>query len=68
MKKTKISQVKAHLERGWSITSLDAFKKYNVTRLAAIIHELRHKDGMQIIDLNASTKANYSRYKMAERV
>lgn len=39
--------VKAHLERNGSITSMEAFRKYNITRISAIIYTLRHS-GMKI--------------------
>jgi predicted methyltransferase len=38
---TQKQQVIAHLEKYGSITSWEAIKKYNITRLAAIIFDLR---------------------------
>lgn len=37
-----------HLEEHGSITSFEAIKEYNITRLAAVVHTLRHKRGMDI--------------------
>lgn len=40
-KKTKTAMVLEHLQKHGSITSLEAFEKYRITRLAAIIYVLR---------------------------
>ena len=40
--------IKKHLKSGKTITSMQAFKDFGITRLAAIIFELRDKFGMTI--------------------
>ena len=48
MNKTKAIQF--HLIENGSITSWEAIKEYGATRLSAIIFNLRHKYGMNIIN------------------
>lgn len=48
--------IKKHLERGWTITSMQAFEKYGCTRLSAKIFDLRAK-GM-VIDSIPCTATN----------
>lgn len=48
MATTQLKMVLQHLKEHGSITSYDAFKMYGVTRLSAIIHTLRHKQGYSI--------------------
>lgn len=45
----KINSVRKHLLDGKSITQLQALRLYGSLRLAAIIHTLKHKQGL-IID------------------
>jgi hypothetical protein len=52
--------IKKHLQRGWSITPLQALNKYGCLRLAAYIHRLK-KEGLAIEDIS---KERYSRYKL----
>jgi len=52
---TKTGQVKAHLKRYGSITSLKAIEKYGATRLSAIIFNLRDK-GWDIKTIDISSK------------
>lgn len=40
-KPTQTAVILKHLQSGKSITSMEAFHRYNATRLAAIIHSLR---------------------------
>ena len=44
MKKSKHQKIKEHLESGRTITSWQAIQEYRVTRLSAIIFNLK-KDG-----------------------
>lgn len=46
----KTIAVKNHLENYGEITSLDAIKMFGATRLSAIIYNLRHNYGMNIIN------------------
>ena len=55
--KTKKQKIKEHLESGKSITSWEAIELYNVTRLAAIIFNLKEK-GWIIKTTNMSKKNN----------
>lgn len=41
--KTQKDLVLEHLERGWSITSLEAWDKYGISRLSDIILKLRRE-------------------------
>jgi hypothetical protein len=52
---TKHGQVKAHLIKKGSITSLDAINLYGATRLSAIIYNLRHNEGMTIVGDDVKT-------------
>ena len=73
MKKSKHQRIKEHLESGKSITSWEAIKEYNVTRLAAIIFNLK-KDGMKIESKDFTEKngygdiVKYTRYKCLDIV
>lgn len=50
--------IKDKLEKGYSITSKQAFEDYGVTRLAAIIFNLR-KSGMPIVTIDREAKDRY---------
>ena len=41
--------VLAHLQDKGNISSMEAIKLYGATRLSAIIHDLRHNDGYNIV-------------------
>ena len=64
---TQVGIVKEKLENGERITSMDAFK-LGITRLASIIHILRHTHGMPIITNKCQTinryghNTNYAEY------
>lgn len=63
MKQTE--QIYEYLAENGSITSLDAFKlDPPVTRLAAVVHTLRHKKGVPITTVNERTASGkvYARY------
>ena len=66
-KKSKVEKVLDALLKGGSITSMDAFRWFNVTRLSAIIFALRAR-GYQIAaepDIDADGKATkYVRYRL----
>lgn len=47
---SKTQRVINHLEKYGNITSLQAFQKWNATRLSAIIHTLRHKRDFDIVN------------------
>lgn len=62
-----------HLQKHGSITSYDAIKYYGATRLSAIIYDLRHEEGYDIVtDFEKVTtrygvKTKVARYKLNER-
>lgn len=41
------------------ITSFDAFKRFGITRLSAIIYDLRHKEGMDIVSIPETRRNRY---------
>lgn len=55
---TQLSIIKGKLENGERVTSMDAFA-LGITRLAAIIHSLRHDHGMDIITNRCHTINRY---------
>jgi hypothetical protein len=61
--KTQNEQIKAYLNKGKSITPLDALNKFGCFRLAARISDLRN-DGLKIVTKNVTkegkTFASYS--------
>ena len=66
-KKSKKDLVLIHLQMHGSITSWEAIEKFRATRLSAIIHTLRHKDGHNITsspEYNKTTGTNYDRYTL----
>tara|TARA_B110000444_G_C18780653_1_gene567247 strand:- start:888 stop:1127 length:240 start_codon:yes stop_codon:yes gene_type:complete len=59
----KTNEVRKHLLRNKTITSLQAFKMWNATRLSGIIYTLRHREMMDIESVD--TKINgtvFSKY------
>lgn len=58
-KMTKTKAVLLHLEEKGSITSWEAIKEYGATRLSAIIFQLRHRYGMNIINEWVDFKDRY---------
>jgi len=68
-KRRKISQeykVLWHMKNYGSITSMQAFRSYEITRLAAKVFELRRK-GYNIITLNETKNGTtYARYILKE--
>jgi len=73
MKKSKHQKIKEHLESGRTITSWQAIQEYRVTRLSAIIFNLK-KDGMRIESKDYAGKNNngdsirYTTYKYLDIV
>jgi len=66
MPKSQLKQIKEHLQWYDTITSWEAIQKYRITRLSAIIHTLRHEEGMNISSSNklAENGKNYAEYKL----
>jgi len=67
---TQKEMVYRHMQEFGSITSIEAFSAYGITRLAARVNELR-KDGIEIESNNETHKnryggvVTYSRYRLA---
>ena len=59
-----------HLVRNGSITSLEAFEKYRITRLAGIIHRIRKHTEVKTIILHGydayGNYYQYARYELKE--
>lgn len=67
MKTTKKDKVLAHLKSGKSLTPLEAFGVYKVTRLSGIVYDLR-AEGHRIeshVKLDAENQ-KYAQYKYVE--
>lgn len=58
-KTNKTIEIKKHLEKNKSITSLEAIKLFSATRLSAIIFVLRKHKGMNITTKPLSIKDKY---------
>ena len=67
-RETQKSKIKQHLESGQPITPIDALERYGCFRLAAIIHTLRHEDGMNIEKELIKNKfgTKYGKYTLKE--
>lgn len=64
---SKILKVKEYLEKNKTITSWDAIQMFRATRLSAIIYDLRHKYGMNIItESMKGQNSNYGKYILLE--
>lgn len=63
-KQTKYDKVRQHLLDGNTISSIEAFNLFKVTRLSAIIHTMRHRDNIRIDSKTEQSAdgAYYSRY------
>tara|TARA_R110000803_G_scaffold40778_3_gene87797 strand:+ start:3746 stop:4237 length:492 start_codon:yes stop_codon:yes gene_type:complete len=69
MKKvTQKNKVKEHLNSGQSITPIEALERYGCFRLAAIIHTLKHQNGMNIKTEMIKNKfgTKYGKYKLVK--
>lgn len=55
-----------HLKKHGSITSMEAFKKYGVTRLSGIIYQLRDDNNIKTIMIETKNRygnrVNYGKY------
>lgn len=69
---TQREEVIAHLKKHGSLTMPDAVRLYNIYRLGAIIHVLRHKDFMNIktVDMpfisKHGHKGEYAKYVLGK--
>lgn len=68
---SQINDVLKHLKAYGSITSLEAFEYYGITRLSGIIYRLRNEMDLDIITENKTKKnrhgniCNYAIYHLA---
>jgi hypothetical protein len=53
-----------HIKRYKKISSMQAFSKYNITRLAAIVYNLRAKGYAIKTDIVTNAKSKYAVYSM----
>lgn len=64
---TQYETILNHLQTNGSITSLEAFVKYRITRLAAIIHNMK-EDGFSFVTTLHPTsegrRGKYAEYKL----
>lgn len=74
VRKSQIETVLDHLLEKGSITSIEAIDDYKITRLSAVIHTLRERDGIEIDTEIVKQKAlgvcgreysQYGRYSLA---
>jgi hypothetical protein len=61
---SQTNQILSHLKRGWSITALDALKKYGCFRLAARIRDIRDMGYPVETVLEYKHGKKYARYRM----
>jgi hypothetical protein len=64
---SKTAAVLAHLKRGRTITSMEAFEKFRATRLADIVFRLRgqgYKIGTELVE-NENTR--FARYRLVNK-
>ena len=68
-KNTKYDQIRAYLLRGNSITSMEAFTLFHVTRLSAVIFKLKNRDHIDIVSgtVRTSDGITYSRYWVSKQ-
>lgn len=59
--KTQCQMVIDHMNKKGSITSIEAMKKYGITRLGSVIHILRRKEDYNILSKNETSKNRYGR-------
>jgi len=73
-RRTQTEDIVQHLEEFGHITSWEAIKEYGATRLSAIIHNLRHKRGMNIVSEDMTVVNRYGRsvpiakYKLVRKI
>ena len=68
---SQVNDVLKHLKAYGSITSIEAFEYYGITRLSGIIYRLRNEQDLEIITENKTKKnrhgniCNYAIYHLA---
>lgn len=64
---SKQAAVLAHLKRGRTITSWQAFEKFGATRLADIVFKLRGHGFNVVTELVEDGKSRYARYRLVKK-
>ena len=67
-RKNQREKIQSFLERGGKLTSMQAFKKFNATRLSGVIFELKKRYKMDIktnMIVNKDTGKMYAQYYLA---
>jgi hypothetical protein len=66
----KIELIRKHLESGKTLTPLEALGVYGMYRLAACVHTLKHRDGLNIVaDVKTDPRGTqYAEYRLASKV
>lgn len=71
MATTQLSQrdkIANYLKAGNTISSMEAFRKFRITRLSGIIHVLIHERGMKVKSIEVQNKSSrYSVYYMGKK-
>ena len=64
---SQCSKILAYLKRGLAITAIEALKLFGCFRLSARIHDLRHKQGYDIITERVLTSSGkyVAQYRLA---
>jgi len=64
-KKTQKDEIRHYLNCGNSLTALEALNMFGSMRLAAVIHDLKHNDGMGIVseEITTANGKKIARYK-----
>lgn len=69
-KQTQYKEVLNHLQTIGSITSMDAFRQYGITRLSAVIYELRKSYNIKTIMCGTKNRygnnCEYAKYTLVE--
>lgn len=66
-KDTQRKQIATLLIEGKSITSMEAFRKFGITRLSAVIFDLKHDYGMDIVSKDEHVKDRNGRGTVISR-
>lgn len=64
---SKTAAVLAHLKRGRTITSMQAFEKFRATRLADIVFKLRGQGYNISTELVEDEKTRFARYRLINK-
>ena len=65
-KNTKKAQIKRWFLSGKTLTPKEAINLFDSYRLAAVVAELKDKDGLKIINLQKQFNVNYGVYKIVK--